>query len=149
LVFRILMASNVVHLYLVELDCFIALLSALLFLWWSSILLNLFFCFMVCVVEVCLLFFSAFDFGVVCCFAVLFHGLCCRSLSCCFWFDFENGVFCFAVFDLWFAFSYYCGSLISWGCFVLVSDFSLRVGCCLFLFVHCVESCYLRKFTSW
>jgi len=34
-----------------------------------------------------------------------------------FLFDFENGVFCFAVFDLWFAFSYYCRSLISWGCF--------------------------------
>jgi len=43
------------------------------------------------------------------------------------WFDFENWVFRFAVFDLWFAFSYFCGSLISWGCFAYWFVISLCV----------------------
>jgi len=56
-----------------------------------EVLEDLAFCFMVCVVEVCLVF-SPLN---------LISGVLC----------------CFAVFDLWFVLSYYRGSLISWGCF--------------------------------
>jgi len=129
------MASNVVNLYLVELDCFIALLSALLSLWWSSI----------------------------CWICFLFHGLCCWSLSCGFflhltlvsfvpWFVLSKFVF-FVLVWLWkwglFCCVWFvvCVFLLLWkfdllGLFcLLVCDFSLRGRLCLILFVHCVESC--------
>jgi len=78
-------------------------------------------CFMVCVVEVCLVFVLHLALVSLVPWFVLskFVLLC--------WFDFENGVFCFAVF----AFSYYCGSLISLRCFaywfvisICVEDFA-------------------------
>jgi len=49
------------------------------------------FCFMVCVVEVCLVFFSAFDFGVFC--SMVCVVVCCRSLSCCFGLTLKMGSF--------------------------------------------------------
>jgi len=81
------MASNVVNLYLVELDCFIALLSALLSLWWSSILLNLFFVSWFVLLKFVLCFFCIWLW------CLLYHGLCCRSLSCCFGLTLKMGSF--------------------------------------------------------
>jgi len=80
------MASNVVNLYLVELDCFIALLSALL-LWWSSILLNLFLVSWFVLLKFVLCFFCIWLW------CLLFHGLCCRRLSCCFGLTLKIGSF--------------------------------------------------------
>jgi len=90
---KLLMASNVVNLYLVELDYFIALLSALLSLWWSSILLNLFFVSWFVLLKFVLCF-SAFDFSVFCsmvcvvevCLVVLVWLWKWGLLFCCVWF---------------------------------------------------------------
>jgi len=79
------------------------------------------FCFMVCVVEVCLVFFLHMGLVSFVPWFVL------SEIVLLFWFGFENGVFCFAVFDLWFAFSYFCGSLISLGCFTYWFVISLCV----------------------
>jgi len=81
------MGSIVVNLYLVELDCFIALLSALLSLWWSSILLNLFFVSWFVLLKFALCFFCIWIW------CLLFHGLCCRSLSSCFGLTLKMGSF--------------------------------------------------------
>jgi len=129
------MASIVVNLYLVELDCFIALLSALLSLWWSIILLNLFLFHGLCCWSLSCVF-SAFDFGVFCCMVCVIEvclvvlvwlwkwGL----LFCCVW-------FMVCVFLLLWKFD-----LLELFC-LLVCDFSLRGRFCLILFVHCAESC--------
>ena len=75
------------NLYSVELDCFIALLSALMSLWWSSILLNLFLVSWFVLLKFVLCFFWIWLW------CLLFHGLCFRSLSCCFGLTLEMGSF--------------------------------------------------------
>ena len=98
------MASNVVNLIFVELDCFIALLFALLSLWWSSILLNLFFVSWFVLLKFVLLFWFDFENGS---FVLLCLIYCLRFLiiveiwspgavlpMCLFFSAFDFGVFC-------------------------------------------------------
>jgi len=109
------MASHVVHIYLVELDCFIALLSALLSLWWSSILLNLFFVSWFVLLKFVLCFFCIWLW------CLLFHNLCCRSLSCCFGLTLKMSLlFC----CVWFI---VCVFLLLWK-FDLLGVFVLLIG---------------------
>jgi len=115
------MASNVVNLYFGRVGLFYRFAFCVVVFVMVEHFVEFVFCFMVCVVEICLVFFlhltlvSFIPWFVLSKFVLLF------------WFDFENGVFCFAVFDLWFAFFYYCGSLISWGCFAYWFVISLCV----------------------
>ena len=80
------MASNVVNLYLVELDCFIALLSALLSLWWSSILLNLLFVSWFVLLKLVLFFLHLMLVSFVPWFVL-------SKFVLLFWYDFKNGAF--------------------------------------------------------
>jgi len=133
---KLLMASYVVKFYLVRVGLF-------------------YLCTFCVVVVVMVEHFVEFVFGswfvlfkfVLCFFwiwlwCLLFHGLCCRSLSCCFGLTLEMGSFVLLclIYGLRFLIIICTFDLLGLFC-LLVCDFSLRGRFCLILLVHCVESC--------
>ena len=124
--------AHVVNLYLVEfyLSAFCVVVAVMV-----EHFVELVFCFMVCVVEVCLVFFLHLTLVSFVPWFVL------SKLSCCFGLTLKMRSF---VLLCWFM---VCVFLLLWkidllGLFcLLVCDFSLRGRFCLILIVHCVESC--------